>query len=500
MKIAIIILSIAVVGVLAAVIWTKSKGTEIATFLDVVRNPNAVPDLNQLLKDVEVSASAISGSEKEISRLVEFFVFEAKSSYEAATEKRILAELGEKAYPRALEILRDKSNYKRLVILTGDEDSLPEAPICRLAEIFDQKAPPPPEAAGLLSPFLRSESAVIRTKVALIIGSVGSARSLPDLKRAVKDEDEYVKSHALMGIQRAITGSRIDPSETSEFYELVARMWPEDTTFNVCEKIPQILLSLDRDRAVKRLLEADLFTARFKPVGRILEAFAKLLVEVPRARLLILIDEANKEPFNYGALECALSLLGRHRMQEDLPALEQMVDHPNQHVSRGAIEGLYSYHRYFDVIRNPWDVVEADGWDSLTEAEKHICAVQKLDGEVNNGGFSQYYFNSSGNYWQDALNGLAAMRATKRHKVMATTIENFGPSGPSSDPDARRVELAKVARKKDNLFNEQNTAWYKTGDEPLDRLIFRYNMANMQGRNKPRQGNAALPTTRSEME
>lgn len=497
MKTAIIIFSVTLVAVVIAVIWTRSKGTQINSFWDVVRNPDAMPDLDQFHKDVEDSASAISGSADEIKRLIDYFVFEASSSDDAWTEKRIIAKLGEEAYPWALEILRDQSKHERLVVLTGDEDSLPEAPICRLAEIFDQDAPPPPEAAELLVSFLRSDSAEIRKSVALIIGSVGSAQSLPDLCQALKDQDGYVKSYALMGIQRAISGGRIDPPEKTHFYEVVARMWPEDTSFEVCDNIPKILLSLDRERAVERLLQPDLFTAKFEPVWRILEAFAEESVEIPRPRLLELINEASKDPVAYpmdNVLEGALYLLGQHRMEEDLPTLERLVDHPNEDVSHGAIKGLYAYHQYFDVIRNPWDVVEADGWDALTEAEKHICAIEELDAEVDNGGFAQYYFNSAGDRWQDALNGLAAVGAPKRHETMATTIEKFGHTTPSPVRDARSSQLSKVVRKKEDPFNEQDAAWYKTEDEPIDRLMFRYNLANMQGRTKAEQDAGQPPT------
>lgn len=497
MKIAVIILTVVLVAVVITVIWMRSKNAEINSFWDVVRNPDAMPDLDQFHKDVERSAAAISGSETEIKNLVDYFVFKAKSSRDAWTEKRIIAKLGAEAYPPALEILRDSSTHERLVVLaTAGDFALPEAPICRLAEIFDQEAPPPPEAADLLAPFLRSESTAIRKSVALIIGSIGSPDSLPDLQRALKDEDDYVKSYALMGIQRAIAGGRIPPSAMPQFYETVSGMWPEDTSFNVCGNIPNILLSLDRNRAVERLLQPDLFTAKFQPVWRILEAFEKESIEVPRSRLLAVIDEASKAPIEYpmdNILEGALALLGQHRSEADLPTLERWVDHPNADVSRGAIKGLYAYHRYFEVIRNPWDVVEADGWDALTEAEKHICAIEELDGEVNNGGYAQYYFNSAGNHWHEALSGLAAVGATKRHKIMAATIAKFGQPEPSSVRDTRSSQLSKVVRKKEDPYNEQDTAWYKTEDEPLDRLMFRYNLANMQGRQK-----AEKPANRSE--
>jgi uncharacterized protein DUF4375/HEAT repeat protein len=486
MKFVVIIVSVIVVAAAIVAIWPQSKKPRIGSFWDVVRNPDALPDLAQRHKDIDVIASKMSGSEDQIAELVNYFVFEAQSSSDAWTERQTIARLGEEAYPPALEILRDASARKKLVVLTEHEDSLPEAPINRLCEIFDQDAPPP-EAADLLAPFLESDSDEIRKSVALIIGSVGSAESIPDLRQVLQDEDEYVKSYALMGIQRAIQGGRIAPSSRDEFYEMVAAMWPGDTSFSVCDSIPQILLQLNRDRAIERLLRPDLFTAQFEPAWRILQAFDEESVRVPRPRLLTLIDEASTEPIESpmgSILEGALSLLGEHRMEEDLPTLERLVDHANEDVSRGAIKGLYKYHRYFDVIRDPWEVVQSDGWDALTEAEKHSWAIRELDGEVNNGGFAQYYFNSSGNHWQDALSGLAAIGAEKHHQLVAATVERFGTDPPSSKRDIRNAQLAEVVHNTEDPFSAQDTAWYKTKDESLDRLMFRYNLATMETRQK----------------
>ncbi|MEM7391765.1 MAG: hypothetical protein AAF492_05390 [Verrucomicrobiota bacterium] len=71
MKITIAILSMAVMAAVVALIWTGSKGIEINSFLDVVRNPEATPDLDRFHKDIEDRVSTISGSKEEIARLVD---------------------------------------------------------------------------------------------------------------------------------------------------------------------------------------------------------------------------------------------------------------------------------------------------------------------------------------------------------------------------------------------------------------------------------------------
>lgn len=473
------------------VVWSRSKGVEILSFWDAVRNPDAMPDLRQFHKHVEDSAISISGSPDAVAGLVDYFVFEAPTTNDAWSEKRIIAKLGEEAYPRSLEILRDTSNYEKLIRLTENEHSLPEAPICRLCDIFDQDTAPPQEVAELLAPYLLSTSPEIKKSAALIIGSVGLAQSLPDLRRALKDQNEYVRSYALMGIQRAVSGGRITDDSKGHFFEMVEAMWPDDTNFHVSEKIPLLLLELDLERAANRLLAPDLFTAKFKPVSDVLHAFVRRGENIPRQKLLALIKEASEEAIEYSTariLEGAFSLLGCHRNEEDLSALESMVDHPNEYVSRGAVKGLYNHHQFFEVVRDPWDVVKASGWEALTEAEKHICAVEELDGEVNNGGFAQYYFNSAGNHWREAFEGLAALGARSRHKIMAATIEKFGATPPDNSRKIRNKQLSKMVRKKEDPFNEQDSAWFHVEDELLDRLMFRYNLSNMKGREKLKQG------------
>jgi HEAT repeat protein len=489
MKTAAITISLLLIVAATLLFWSRSKRREINSFWDVVRNPEAMSDLDEFHQEVDDSTASLSGSPTKVAALVDYFVFEAKSSDDAWTELRTLAKLGSESYPRALAILRDPALKSRLTVLAEQENSLSlrEAPINRLCEIFDQDAPPPREAAALLAPYLRSDSDEIRKSAALIIASIGSADSLPDLRRALTDQDEYVRSYALMGIERALTGDRIDASSKEQFFALVADMWPGDTSFAACDDIPQVLLKLDRDRATSYLLSDELFSVGFPPVWRILEALNEESVEVPRARILTIIEGANQEPLKYpmdNVLEQALPLLGAHHNEEDLPMIERLLEHENKDVSRGATEALYRYHRYHDQIRDPRRVIKERGWNALTPAEKHVCAIEQLDAEVKNGGFAQYYFNSSGDNWQDALEGLEKIGAEERHRVMLATIEKFGDSKPAADRDARTSQLSGVVRHKEDPFSEQDKAWYGLEDEKLDRLIFKYNLANQEGRGK----------------
>ena len=76
-------------------------------------------------------------------------------------------------------------------------------------------------------------------------------------------------------------------------------------------------------------------------------------------------------------------------------------------------------------------VYETDlGYAGLSDAEKKYFAVGLLEGEVYNGGFDQYFFNSSSDYYSDAEIGLEEMGAVQSLSLLKRAKEivfGFGP-------------------------------------------------------------------------
>ncbi len=470
------------------VVKSRESGRSGGSFWDVVRNPDAVPDFDEIDRQIKSEAAAIGKSPESISRLVDYFVFEAKSARDAWGERRLLGELGDKTYPRALAILRDSALQPQLVALRAADDSeLPEAPINRLCELFDLEAPPPPGAVELLAPFLSSDSDGIRKSVALVIASTGSETAVPHIEKSLHDPEEYVRSYALMGMQRALKGERIGPATRSRLFEMVASMWPADTAFATGDGIPDVLLQLDRERAIARLSEPDVLTAEFEPVWRALEAFRNHSVVIPREKLLPIIAAAAVEPLEYpkpSILGEALACLGACRDPQDLPVLERYLEHADGSVAAGAVNGIYAWRRYKETVRDPYDAGQALGWDRLTPAEKHLLSIRMLDAEVNNGGFAQFFFNSSGDRWPEALAGLEAAGAEQHAALLRAVLERFPGGQPATGRDKRQDELSKIARKREDPFHAQDEAWYALPDGLLERLLMKYDLAHLEGRSK----------------
>lgn len=474
----------------AIIFWWLRRHPRINSFWDVVRNPGSLPDLDEYDRKIKEAARDIRSSPEAIAKLVDYFVFKAESTRDAWSEMRVIRELGAAAHPPAIAILADPSARDKLTTLkaSGPESCLKEGPINRLCEVLQNGAKTPDAAASLLAPFFSPQNdKEINKSVIGVIASLGGLEHLPLIQQALRDENAYVQSRALSGIQSSLKAGKIPQNERSAFFDAVADMWPADTVFFVSREIADNLVSLDRDRAVHLLTGKSYFHIGFKPLWSILEVFGKENVVVPRPLLLRLLNDLCATALDYpldNMLRETLASLGSHRDPEDLQTLHQWLQHENEKAVEGAVQGLYRFHRHEETIRDPWEAEKSLGWHGLTTAEKPLRAIDELDCEVRNGGFAQYYFNSSAEHWREALAGLEAIAAVRHLELFRQTLAFFPDASPPIDRDERSDQLAKVARKKHDPFHDQDRAWSKLKEENLGKLKLLYDLTHLEGREK----------------
>lgn len=108
-------------------------------------------------------------------------------------------------------------------------------------------------------------------------------------------------------------------------------------------------------------------------------------------------------------------------------------------------------------------------FSKLTSAEQVFVCVWELEAEVNNGGFEQYFHNSSGDNAQKVVGALQSIGANLTAKIVKQAIDMFGPSGPSAVQAERQAKIEK-------LSEEQKEVWNK-----LDKEFFAYpnNLTNL---------------------
>jgi hypothetical protein len=120
------------------------------------------------------------------------------------------------------------------------------------------------------------------------------------------------------------------------------------------------------------------------------------------------------------------------------------------------------------------------GYAALTPAEQVFFCVWTLEAEVNNGGFSQFYYNSSGDIAVDVPGALRAIGADQTASIVDRANALFGPDGPSADSDARQERLEDLEESAEDDFEALDQAFLEYRDN-LSELLANYMKATGEG-------------------
>ncbi|MDH6366988.1 hypothetical protein M2093_001136 [Breznakia sp. PH1-1] len=127
-----------------------------------------------------------------------------------------------------------------------------------------------------------------------------------------------------------------------------------------------------------------------------------------------------------------------------------------------------------------WSVVIYEGEEKYNKdlqpfslPQRYILAIEWYISEVNNGGHSQFFFNSTGIVWKDALEGLKVIQHKEAYEVLEEATNLFQTS-----PSMNRTERIKQMDDLNLDFDELDTRFYKISD--LDKSIMEYIKRNKE--------------------
>ncbi len=127
-----------------------------------------------------------------------------------------------------------------------------------------------------------------------------------------------------------------------------------------------------------------------------------------------------------------------------------------------------------------WDKSK-DGKDfeSLNSIEKNILYIEMLEGQVNNGGFDQYFFNSSGEYAHETLIALKEMKAPQMAEILNRAIKVFPTLPIPKDTEQRRECMEDVPKNISETWSKLDDEFYKY-PENLAGLVIEYVKVNKE--------------------
>jgi hypothetical protein len=112
------------------------------------------------------------------------------------------------------------------------------------------------------------------------------------------------------------------------------------------------------------------------------------------------------------------------------------------------------------------------GESSLTETERRLCAAYFFEGEVMNGGFDQYFFNSAGDYAEAALGGLREMDSTAV-PILERAMAVFPGGKPPADRKERNEVMTKMESQSKPVWDKCDSEFYAR-KEDIGRLCLEY--------------------------
>ena len=109
----------------------------------------------------------------------------------------------------------------------------------------------------------------------------------------------------------------------------------------------------------------------------------------------------------------------------------------------------------------------------LNERETTVYLVEELQSEVMNGGFDQYFVNSSGNHWEKAITACETIGAVQTAGLLRKAVQAYGCELPADQQE--REEIIE-SRAKDGYKEELDAldSVFYAYEENVDALIFDY--------------------------
>lgn len=103
--------------------------------------------------------------------------------------------------------------------------------------------------------------------------------------------------------------------------------------------------------------------------------------------------------------------------------------------------------------------------NKLSPSQRKFYYNQELEREVNNGGFKQFYFNSSGNFAEEVVDSLMAIGANKTFKIVKKANNQFPNGKVPKDRDERQKVLEQIEEKANEAWEKLNQDFYKYEDD-----------------------------------
>ena len=109
--------------------------------------------------------------------------------------------------------------------------------------------------------------------------------------------------------------------------------------------------------------------------------------------------------------------------------------------------------------------------DRLNESQKILLIIKNLEREINNGGFNQFYWNSSGDYANETIGALVNIGANKTAEIVKKANSEFNNGTVPKGRIERQNELELIENKAEENWNNLDLTFYGYNEDLTELLI-----------------------------
>jgi hypothetical protein len=109
--------------------------------------------------------------------------------------------------------------------------------------------------------------------------------------------------------------------------------------------------------------------------------------------------------------------------------------------------------------------------DRLNESQKILLIVENLEREINNGGFHQFYWNSTGDYAIETVHALMKIGANKTSEIVKKANSEFKNRSVPEDRAERQKKIELIEEKAKENWKKCDYEFHKYQDNLTELLI-----------------------------
>jgi hypothetical protein len=274
----------------------------------------------------------------------------------------------------------------------------------------------------------------------VVIGTEAAGKALIEAEMA--NEGLYF-SRVAFPLEEAAQHEQLDAGFCDALSRHLGTRAEKDARSFAKERLGHLWLLVDARSAIARLTREPFWNPEFEGHWEVLQCLVQNAAKVPEERLWAFDEMAKRRAASNNKTlypnPDVVWLLARIRSEKVDPMIEKLRQQPDLSdralAAEAALMGIIAPRRV--VFRH----LETPGYAKSPAPVRHLWALELLGMELVNGGIHQYFFNSSGDLWPDALEGLERAGYARSAAAFKTVIALFGQGGPSTNRTNRFKQL-----------------------------------------------------------